>query len=151
MTNFSALPIVVAGILQRLRVVLPLTTPATAVYDAVPERPVYPYAALDLPFESPDRTFGQDGSSCTVMLSVYTQTPATTKAGAGPVGFAQGLAIAQAIVASLIDLDRDPLTLDGYDVVDVDVLSVAAFRETDGLTRRVDIMLALTLEEQLAT
>jgi hypothetical protein len=47
----------------------------------------------------------------------------------------------------LTDIESNPLTVEGHDVVDVDVLTIDCTRETDGKTRRVDVTIVATLED----
>jgi hypothetical protein len=146
--TFTALPQLLAAVLTRLRAAPELTQLVSGIYDEAPAGAVlYPHVILDEPFETPDRTFGQNGHQTSLTLSIFTQSPATTKAGTGKAGFTQGLAIAEIALGLLTDIESNPLTVEGHDVVDVDVLTIDCTRETDGKTRRVDVTIVATLED----
>jgi hypothetical protein len=144
--TFSALPQLLVAVIGVLRGDATLMQAITGVYDEVPQSPVYPYVVVDDPFETPNRTFGQNGHDLTVTISIYARTPATTVAGSGKVGFLSALQIAEQAIALLADLEGHPIAIAGHDLVDADVLAVEAFRETDGKTRRVDITFTYTVE-----
>jgi len=150
MTTFSALPALVSSVLTRLRGDATLTGMVSGIYDEPPAAPGFPYVVIDDPFETPDRTFGQGGRAATLIVSVFTQIPATSKSGSGPVGFTVGLTIAQQVCALLTNLIGNPITVDGFDLVDADVESVEGFRLTDGKTRRIDVVVSFALEEHLS-
>ena len=118
--TFTALPQFQAAVIQQLRNSAEFMQLASGVYDEVPARVAYPHAIVDEPFETPDRTLGQNGHSCSLLLSIYTQSPSTTKAGSGKAGFAIGLELAELALSLLTDLENDPLNVDGHDVVDID-------------------------------
>lgn len=147
--TFTGLPHLQAAIVTRLRMSADHMSLVTGVFDEVPQLPKYPHEVIDGPFETPDRTFGQNGHECTVTLSVFTQSPSTTASGTGKAGWAVGLTIAESALALLTDLENNPLTVDGHDVLDVDVVSIDCVRETDGKTRRVDVNLIVSLEDTL--
>jgi hypothetical protein len=146
--TFTALPQLLAAVVTRLRAEPALLQLVSGIYDETPAGAIpYPHIILDEPFETPDRTFGQNGHQTTITLSILTQSPATTKAGTGKAGFTQGLAIAEIALRLLTDIEENPLTVEGHDVVDVDVLTIDCTRETDGKTRRVDVTIVATLED----
>ena len=125
---------------------VPVTALATGIYDAVPQTATSPYVVFDEPLEVPDRAFGQGGHAVNFILVVFTQDGTRDKSGRGTSGYAQGFAIAEEICAALTDTD-DPLVVDGHDVVDVDVESIVGQREDDGVTRRIEITITATLED----
>lgn len=151
----TALPQLQVGLVALLRATTAFTAllggagTLARLYDAVPEKPTYPFAVIDDPFEIPSRTFGQDGHEQTIVLSIYTQDGSATRAGTGAAGFRSGLLIAQEAITAVVPagVDTTPLTVAGHDVVSADVVSVEAFREDDGITRRVDITFAVLLED----
>jgi hypothetical protein len=146
--TFTALPQFLAAVITRLRACAPLTQLVTGVYDETPAGALaYPHIILDEPFETPDRTFGQGGHQASLTISIFTQSPATAKAGTGKAGFTQGLAIAELALALLTDIEAEPLTVEGHDVVDIDVVNIDCTRETDGKTRRIDATIIATLED----
>ena len=117
------------------------------VHDALPENPAYPFAVLDLSTESPNRTMGQGGHDIDVILYVYTQDGSKTRGGTGHAGYAEAGVIAEAACAVLVNAD-EPLVVEGHDVVDVDIGDISFVREDDGYTRRCEIELTCTLEDQ---
>jgi hypothetical protein len=146
--TFTALPQLIAAVVARLRANAALTQVVAGIYDETPAGAVsYPHIILDEPFETPDRTFGQGGHQASLTLSILTQSPSTTKAGTGKAGFTQGLAIAELALSELTDIESNALTVDGHDVIDVDVTNIDCTRETDGKTRRVDVTIIATLED----
>jgi hypothetical protein len=145
--TFTALPQFQTAVIERLRSSAEHMQLVTGVYDEVPSRVTYPHEIVDEPFETPDRTFGQNGHVCSLMISIYTQSPATTKNGSGKAGYVPALLIAESALALLTDLEGNPLTVDGHDVVDVDVENIDCTREADGKTRRVDVTITATLED----
>lgn len=148
--TFTALPQVHLAVIERLRNSAAHMQLVTGVFDEIPSpAPGYPYEAVDDAFETPDRTFGQNGHVCSVVISIFTQSPSTTKAGTGKAGFAQGLAIAEHVAALLTDLEENPLVVQGHDVVNAEIVSIEATREADGKTRRVDVEIILTLEDEV--
>jgi hypothetical protein len=105
--TFTALPQFLSAAIARLRACAPLTQLVTGIYDETPSGAVgYPHVILDEPFETPDRTFGQNGHQVSLTLSIFTQSPSTTKAGTGKAGFTQGLAIAELALAELTDIEE---------------------------------------------
>ena len=145
--TYTALPQFQAAVITILRLDDVFMALVTGVFDEVPATPRYPHVIVDDPFETPDRTFGQNGHSCSLTLSIFTQSPSTKKLGAGKGGFGPGLEIAESALALLSDVERAPITIDGHDVVDCDVLSIDCSREADGLTRRIDVTLIALLED----
>lgn len=145
--TYTALPQLQTAIVARLTGNAPFMALAKAVLDDVPPTQTFPYVAFDDPFESPDRTFGQNGHDATCVLSIYTRDGSDARSGTGTAGFKQGLTIAEAALALLTDIENNPLIVSGHDVVDVDVISLESFREPDGKTRRTDVIITATLED----
>jgi hypothetical protein len=146
--TFTALPQLLAAVMTRLRAAPELAQLVSGIYDEPPAGAVaYPHVLLDEPFETPDRTFGQNGHQTSLTISILTQSPSTTKSGTGKAGFTQGLAIAEIVLGLLTDLEGNPLTVEGHDVVDVDVLTIDCTRETDGKTRRIDATIVASMED----
>lgn len=143
----TALPQVQAGFVDRLKrsyVVAPLVS---GIFDEVPNGAAFPYIAYDVATEMPDRTFGQGGHIVLVTLSIFTRDGSQVRGGKGSAGYKEGLTIANAVVEELTDLDDLP-AIEGHDVVDVDVDSIDTNREPDGVTRRIDVTLTATLEDE---
>jgi len=145
--TFTALPQFNSAVVDRLRNDVAFMDMVAGVYDEVPANAKYPHVIIDEPFETPDRTMGQNGHQCSVMLSIFTQSPSTTASGRGKAGFTVGLQIAERALSLLTDIEDDPLTVEGHDVVDVDVISIDCTREDDGKTRLVDVVIIATLED----
>lgn len=145
--SYTALPQFQVAVVQRLNGSSAFMALVTGVLDDVPANQAFPYVCYDDPFEVPNRTFGQNGHDVECLLSIYTRDGSDAKAGRGTAGFKQGHAIAEAALALLTDIEGNPLVVDGHDVVDVDVISIESFRETDGKTRRTDVQIGGTLED----
>jgi hypothetical protein len=144
----TALPQLQTAVVARGRQNAAVTALVTGIFDAVPQGQKRPYVVYDEATELQNRSLGQGGHLIALTLSVYTQDAAPTSAGRGSAGYAQGLAIANLLAADLTDLD-EPLVVDDHDVVDVDVESIDCLRDDeDGTTRRVDLMLMVTLEDE---
>jgi hypothetical protein len=144
----TSLPQLQTALITRLKATSAFLSLVVGVYDDVPERPGYPHVVYDDPFESPDRFFGQNGHDVIWIFDVFTQDGSRDKATPGHAGFSQGLTIAEALLEALaIEDPANWVTVAGHDVVDMDVISVHAVRETDGVTRRVEITMTATLED----
>jgi hypothetical protein len=117
------------------------------VFDEVPARQTFPYVAFDDPMEVPDRSFGLNGHSITATLTVYTQDGSATKAGRGAAGFKQGITIADAVLAVLVDESKPYIAVAGHAVTNLDVEAVVCARMPDGITRTVEITLVALLED----
>jgi len=147
--SYTGLPQFIAATIGRLRGDAALAQLVTGVYDEVPSTARPDYIVVDAPIETPDGTFGQNGHELTLVLSIVTRSPLAAT-GAGKAGFVVGLAIAERALALLTDLEGDPVAVDDHDVSDVSVVSVVCVRESDGLTRRVDVTISANLEDALA-
>lgn len=145
--TFTALPQLASAVVGALRADVAFMQLVTAIYDEVPPGARFPHIVVDEPFETPDRTFGQNGHQSMVTLSIFTQSPSTTKSGVGKAGWESGLLIVEAALALLTDIEGAPITVDDHDVVDIDVVSIDCTRDTDGKTRRTDLVLMATLED----
>lgn len=117
----------------------------SAIYDAVPQSPAFPHVILGDNDESPNLYFGQDGHDLLALVLVRTRDGSTDAAGVGSEGFGAGQAIVAEVVAAL---RGSVLTIVGYDLVDVEVDSVSAIREPDGITRTHEVRFRATVEEQ---
>ena len=125
--------------------------PAERIVDAVPETFTGDYIVFDAPSEFPDRTFGQDGREVTFELRVVTRDGSQRAGRTGGAGFKTGLEIADLAARALTGpypppANELPLTVDGFDVVDLDVLAISAERAEDGVTREVRMPIVMTLE-----
>lgn len=146
----TALPQLQAALITRLKATPAFMALVSNVYDDVPEKPTYPYAAYDDPFETPNRYFGQGGHDAIWIFDIYTQDGSRSKTTPGAAGFKQGVTIAEALLDALgIEDPSNWITVDGHDLVDIDVVSVHCSRESDGVTRRTEITMSATLEVTL--
>lgn len=144
--TFTALPQFTAAVIAALRGDVAFKASVAGIFDEVPALAQYPYIVVDQPFETPDPTFGQNGHQSMITLSIFTQTPAT-RILSGPAAWRVGLAIAEAALAILTDIEHHPITVAEHDVVDCDVISIDCARIGDGKTRRVDLVLMAQLED----
>lgn len=115
------------------------------VYDAVPATPTYPHTVIGDAVEISDRFMGQNGHDVLITLSIFTRDGSTTKVGTGSKGFAAGLAIAARATDRMVE--QNVLSVTGHTLVLIEVESIESFRESDGITRRVDAHYTLLLED----
>lgn len=144
----TGLPSLQPSVITRLKASDMLAALGAAVFDAIPQAQPFPYVVFDVPFEVPNRYLGQDGHDITFTLSVFTQDGSATKLGKGSAGFKLSSQIVDVLMDELTDLDN-PISVDGHDLVDLDLISVEYAREADGITRRADVNLMATLEDTL--
>lgn len=149
--SFSGLPQFVAAVIGKLRSDAGLAQRVTGVFDEVPKAVTGNYIVIDEPFETRDGSFGQNGHDVQCTISIVLQSPASSKLGRGKAGYLEGLSIANDVLALLTDIENNPLEVDDHDVVDVDVVTVDSTRESDGITRRVDVTISATLEDVIDT
>lgn len=116
------------------------------IHDAVQKNAVFPYAVLDLPLETPNRTFGQNGHFVSAVLSVYTQDGTLDRAGRGISGYRQAAVIMECACGLLIN-DDDPIVVEQHDVVAFELDSLVSNREDDGVTRRSEMTFTAELED----
>lgn len=150
MTAFTSLPAVQAAVIAKTRGDATLMAMISAIVDEVPQSQSYPYVVYEDPFEIPDRCMGQDGFEAHFMLIVFTQDGTPLKSGAGYAGFKTGLNIAARLATLITDIFAvvvPKITVTGFDVVNADVESVEAFREADGITRRIEMKFIMQLED----
>lgn len=141
------------AVLTRLRANASLLelVPSERIVDAVPDTIAGDYVVFDAPSEFPDRTFGQDGREVTFELRVVTKDGSQQAGRTGGAGFKRGLEVADRVARALgvrypLPAGELPLTVDGFDVIDIDVLAVGAERGDDGVTREIRLPFVMTLE-----
>ena len=148
----TSLPQMQAAVFTRLRATAAFIS-ACALYDAVPEKPVYPYGVYDEPFETPDRTFGQGGHDVLFSIVLYSRDGSTTKAGVGASGWKTLDQLAELVIGALVDpcdgTEFTPITVDGHDLVDLEVESNDGQRGQDGISREHTIQFRALLEDAL--
>lgn len=144
--SFTAIPQLQRAIVARLRGSSEVMALVTGVFDAVPQGQKFPYAVFDEPLETPNDHFDLRGHAVSVLLVIYTQDGQLTKDGRGRSGFTEGLTIAEAIGGQLTDLE-DPVVVDDHALVELSIESVNCAREDDGVTRRCELTLTATLED----
>lgn len=123
---------------------------ADAIRDSVPKSPSYPLLVIGDAVEVPDRHIGEDGHEVLFEVSIYTQdgsTAARTVRG-GTTGFRAGLEIMARLHELIVGdaVGNRALTVTNFVVVDADVDFSQTGRDTDGITRIIDVRYRLRLE-----
>lgn len=125
-----------------------LANGSASVLDEVEEGTPYPYVVVGEGSETEELTFGQGGHIVKPELFIYTQDDSSTAASTGSAGYKQGLAIADAVCAALIN-DNAFFTVSGHDVVDVEQDEWTKKRLDDPPnTREISPKFVIHLEDQ---
>lgn len=152
MSTNTSLPEVQQGIFTALTndaTLTALLAGGDGVVDRIAATPKHPLVVIGDAIEVPDRTMGQAGHEVLADVVVYSKDGSTDRRGVGSKGFKTVLAIFDRITYLLVgDVSGvRTLTVSGFAVVDVEVDFAQTSRDTDGLTRLLDVRYRLLLEK----
>src|SRR6185436_11082413 len=88
------------AVVERLRATEAFTS-RCSLFSKVPQQQTYPYARIEDPYETPDRTFGQGGHRGVFHVTIFTNDGSPAKRGSGTTGPKPGLEIAAIIITAI--------------------------------------------------